>query len=407
MDVKNIGDRREGSGDKGVFPGSAPNIRILLIDHDTNSLLSHASKLEQHLYKVSAAESTEVALSLLQARKNYFNMVIADLELPEGGIFVVVDKCRQMNIPLILMARDGTVEMAMKVLNHGPCYLATKPLGQYTVDNLWQHIVRVTGELPTSLTETAFVGQDEQGDSSSRVSGDGGGSSPKQGNSKRKSNSAFGIKDADGCNSGNLRMTWTHKLHAKFLQALDVLGEKRPKPETLLRMMNDPSLTLDDISAHLREYQRDQKARSVNLQEIGGPVVPSLQPAAPKSISLRGQTSGTANFNSVAARFAPNIPRSPSLPNPPNSVAARFAPNIPRSPSLPNPPNSVAARFAPEIPRSPTLPNPPTSVSNFAGYTLSYVKERLDAWNNERARANNGFQAPSEEPKGATRGSEE
>ena len=172
------------------------------------------------------------------------------------------------------MARDGTVEMAMKVLNHGPCYLATKPLGQYTVDNLWQHIVRVTGELPTSLTETAFVGQDEQGDS-------------------------------------------------------------------------------------------------------------------------------------VAARFAPNIPRSPSLPNPPNSVAARFAPNIPRSPSLPNPPNSVAARFAPEIPRSPTLPNPPSSVSNFAGYTLSYVKERLDAWNNERARANNGFQAPSEEPKGATRGSEE
>lgn len=179
------------------------------------------------------------------------------------------------------MARDGTVEMAMKVLNHGPCYLATKPLGQYTVDNLWQHIVRVTGELPTSLTETAFVGQDEQGDSSSRVSGDGGGSSPKQGNSKRKSNSAFGIKDADGCNSGNLRMTWTHKLHAKFLQALDVLGEKSnfknlyfsetiivlcgiynlssglfcgtgPKPETLLRMMNDPSLTLDDISAHLR-----------------------------------------------------------------------------------------------------------------------------------------------------------
>ena len=51
MDVKNIGDRREGSGDRGVFPEFAPNIRILLIDHDTNSLQSHASKLEQHLYK--------------------------------------------------------------------------------------------------------------------------------------------------------------------------------------------------------------------------------------------------------------------------------------------------------------------------------------------------------------------
>ena len=75
----------------------------------------------------------------------------------------------------------------------------------------------------------AFVGKEEQGNASSRGSGDGGGSSQKQGNSKRKlvkteienakitknqiaenSYSAFWIKDADGCNLRKLRMTWTH-----------------------------------------------------------------------------------------------------------------------------------------------------------------------------------------------------
>lgn len=70
------------------------------------------------LVSVSAAESTEVALSLLQARKNYFNMVIADLELPEGGIFVVVDKCRQMNIPLICELDQLTI-----ITNDFECYI--------------------------------------------------------------------------------------------------------------------------------------------------------------------------------------------------------------------------------------------------------------------------------------------
>ena len=68
------------------------------------------------LVSVSAAESTEVALSLLQARKNYFNMVIADLELPEGGIFVVVDKCRQMNIPLICELDQLTITNDFRML---------------------------------------------------------------------------------------------------------------------------------------------------------------------------------------------------------------------------------------------------------------------------------------------------
>ena len=38
------------------------------------------------------------------------------------------------------MARDDKVEMAMKALNHGRCYLANKPLSHDTIANQWQHI---------------------------------------------------------------------------------------------------------------------------------------------------------------------------------------------------------------------------------------------------------------------------
>ena len=68
---------------------------------------------------------------------------------------------------------------------------------------------------------------------------------------------------------------------------------------------------------------RNQTRHSANPQKYVGPAMPTVQPVAPMSIFLQGQTSGTSNFY-TAAPGAPQIPRYPSWLEPPNFVGYTF-----------------------------------------------------------------------------------
>ncbi|KAK1380841.1 hypothetical protein POM88_027585 [Heracleum sosnowskyi] len=238
----------------GALPSVAHNIRILLVDHDTNSRLFLTSQFEQQLYQVTPAESADVALSLFQAWKNYYNIVIASLHMPDMEIFKFVHELHQhnKNIPVILMAEDLTTDAAREALG-------------------W--------EMPSS-TDTTDIDIEKYGFS------DGAARNQKQGNSKRKLitaeienargswknqiaenlNSSNDTEEEDGCNSKKSRMTWTYSLHQKFLVAVNILGEQRAHPQSILRMLNEPGLTLRQISSLLQKY-RDRRRHSVNQQK--------------------------------------------------------------------------------------------------------------------------------------------
>ncbi|KAK1380758.1 hypothetical protein POM88_027502 [Heracleum sosnowskyi] len=265
----------------GALPSVAHNIRILLVDHDTNSRLFLTSQFEQQLYQVTPAESADVALSLFQAWKNYYNIVIASLHMPDMEIFKFVHELHQhnKNIPVILMAEDLTTDAAREALGCGVCYLLSKPISHQDIATLWHHIYRITGEMPSS-TDTTDIDIEKYGFS------DGAARNQKQGNSKRKLitaeienargswknqiaenlNSSNDTEEEDGCNSKKSRMTWTYSLHQKFLVAVNILGEQRAHPQSILRMLNEPGLTLRQISSLLQKY-RDRRRHSVNQQK--------------------------------------------------------------------------------------------------------------------------------------------
>ncbi|KAK1380837.1 hypothetical protein POM88_027581 [Heracleum sosnowskyi] len=300
---------------EGVSPCLSQSIRILLVDHDTTSLMSLASQFEQQLYEVTSIESAKIALLLFQERNNYYDIVIADISMPEMGIYEFVEKLKdqRMTVPIILISEELTMNLAREAIGHGVCYVFSKPPIHRDISTVWLHIARVTGKMPALFDKTNSINMDTKCNPSSVAR------NQKQKNlklklintdkekMKRKKNptaenfsSSSDTKKEDAHNSKKPRLTWTPDLHKKFLNALNTLGEQGAKPKTILRLMNEPNLTPGQVNSHFQNY-RNGKRQSLNLQETTSPVMPAVLHEAPLNIVMEGQTYATASSNTTAA----------------------------------------------------------------------------------------------------------
>ncbi|KAL0463531.1 UNVERIFIED_CONTAM: Two-component response regulator ORR26 [Sesamum latifolium] len=118
-----------------AVPTRFRGLRVLLVDNDTASLLDMASKLEDYSYSATTTELATVALSILGERKDQFDLVMVDTNIPEMDFF---KSSRVYSLSRIFLSYN-VVEKAM---SKGACFFLKKPISDKNLKNVWQHAYR-------------------------------------------------------------------------------------------------------------------------------------------------------------------------------------------------------------------------------------------------------------------------
>jgi DNA-binding NtrC family response regulator len=101
---------------------------LLLVDDDRHVLDSMADWLRSQGYQLDTAANYATALAALQKRP--YDLVLADIHLPDRDGFDVLTHCRQHHpqTTVILLTGYGTVESAIEAIRAGAFDFLTKPL---------------------------------------------------------------------------------------------------------------------------------------------------------------------------------------------------------------------------------------------------------------------------------------
>jgi DNA-binding NtrC family response regulator len=102
--------------------------QLLLVDDDRQVLESMADWLREQGYRLDVASDRASALAAVD-RKPY-DLVLADIRLPDGDGFDILAHCRQHHpdTTVILLTGYGTVEAAVEAIRAGAFDFLTKPL---------------------------------------------------------------------------------------------------------------------------------------------------------------------------------------------------------------------------------------------------------------------------------------
>lgn len=104
-----------------------PKKSILVVDDEVSIRKALTKLLERENYQVTAVKSAAEALSV--AKDNPFNLVIADLVLPDGNGLELIKRLQAEapTIAAITITGNGTVESAIEATKQGVFHYVTKP----------------------------------------------------------------------------------------------------------------------------------------------------------------------------------------------------------------------------------------------------------------------------------------
>ena len=110
-----------------VFPGKT---RILVVDDDSDLRLTLCEYLESRNFAVSSARNGAEALSILQSRKQTFDIIFTDLMMPPGPDGLEILKAAKELNPLsyvVVMTGYSSIETAIESIRCGAFDYLTKP----------------------------------------------------------------------------------------------------------------------------------------------------------------------------------------------------------------------------------------------------------------------------------------
>jgi signal transduction histidine kinase len=101
--------------------------------------------LASHGYRVEAARDGQSALVALQ--RSSFDALVSDIQMPHmSGVELLAQvRAKGLDIPVILMTGDPTLESAMKAMEHGVVRYLTKPLNPTAFVLAVNNVVRLHG----------------------------------------------------------------------------------------------------------------------------------------------------------------------------------------------------------------------------------------------------------------------
>ncbi|KAL1556760.1 two-component response regulator ARR11-like [Salvia divinorum] len=245
-------------------------LRVLVVDDDPTWLKILEKMLKKCNYEVATCNLAREALNLLRERKDGFDIVISELNMPDMDGFKLLEHVGlEMDLPVIMMSVDGETSRVMKGVQHGARDYLLKPIRMKELRNIWQHV----GVADLS-DDGFFFGGDP-------VSG------------KKRKDGGYKSDDRVGGDSSSLkkaRVVWTVDLHQKFVKAVNLIGFEKVGPKKILDMMGMPWLTREDVACHLQKYRlylsRLQKESELSATLVGAklPDVSSKDAAGKTSI---------------------------------------------------------------------------------------------------------------------------
>ncbi|KAL3632881.1 hypothetical protein CASFOL_025865 [Castilleja foliolosa] len=234
-------------------------LHVLVVDHDSDNLITTARLLESCQYRVSIFELCSGALQVLSSGKVRVDFIMANINSPDLLGFKLMQQAAAIEIPLFVMTTDDNALTAMRVLQNGAYGYVKKPPSREVLMCLWQHVLR------EKIKKTSTKQKEVQMMIAPNYNGLGG----IIGNPSNMINDKL-IHDYKEINRqqvdvGKIKRKvcteWTQDLHDKFMYAVKTLGDGRCFPKEILEMMDVPGLTRMQVASHL------QKCRNYNWQE--------------------------------------------------------------------------------------------------------------------------------------------
>ena len=109
---------------------------ILVTDDETATLKTLSAALEDMGYKVTTATKGQEALALI--RKRAFNILIADIKLPDISGLEILQTAKEFNpeIAVIMITGHASVETAVDAINEGAYAYILKPVAMNELENI-------------------------------------------------------------------------------------------------------------------------------------------------------------------------------------------------------------------------------------------------------------------------------
>jgi signal transduction histidine kinase len=119
--------------------------RALVVDDNEAQLLVCVRILASQGYRVASAQDAETALVAL--RRTPFDVLVSDVHMPSMSGMDLLAQVRAdgLDIPVVLLTGDPTLDSAMKAIEHGVLRYLTKPVAPGALLLVVNHVVRLHG----------------------------------------------------------------------------------------------------------------------------------------------------------------------------------------------------------------------------------------------------------------------
>ncbi|XP_059633601.1 two-component response regulator ARR11-like [Cornus florida] len=239
-----------------TFPAG---LRVLVVDDDLTWLKILEKMLKKCSYEVTTCSLARDALQLLRERKDGFDIVISDVNMPDMDGFKLLEHVGlEMDLPVIMMSVDGETSRVMKGVQHGACDYLLKPIRLKELKNIWQHVLRkkihevrdIESLEGSEEVKMMRNGLDQYDDRHLHSGGD---LSP--GKKRKEVEIKHDERDFGDPSVKKPRVVWTVELHQKFVKAVNLIGFDKVGPKKILDLMNVPWLTRENVASHLQKYR--------------------------------------------------------------------------------------------------------------------------------------------------------
>ncbi|XP_057431711.1 two-component response regulator ARR11 isoform X2 [Lotus japonicus] len=250
--------------ENGCFP-SPPRrdfpagLRVLVVDDDPTWLKILEKMLKKCNYDVTTCCLARHALSLLRERKDGYDIVISDVNMPDMDGFKLLEHVGlEMDLPVIMMSVDGETSRVMKGVQHGACDYLLKPIRMKELRNIWQHVLRKRIHEAREFESFESFEGNYLMRNGSELSDDGNLFALEDMTSSKKRKDADNKHDdkefVDPSSTKKARVVWSVDLHQKFVRAVNQIGFDIG-PKKILDLMNVPWLTRENVASHLQKYR--------------------------------------------------------------------------------------------------------------------------------------------------------
>lgn len=301
---------------------------------------------------------------MIQEKGDRFDLVMANVSMPDMDSFSFLHVLLKMNIAVIFMSSGMNLSVATKALAEGACYFLQKPISKDDLKYVWQHVYRWNRNItkqtqkakcmekakprkesvgiqiadavvlsrsgaavsynnnccinykPMNYKETEKSKQIVSHDSlagsyfgGKRLTDDIEGINREKRVKYYSEPTKFGFSRIDEdrerrkeyyiASDSRSRVVWNAERRRKFTDALNKLGDKS-RPKLILKMMNEPCLTLRQVANHLQKY----KAQVECIKRRRENKLPNRREASKCDFSVRTQLPPLLQQHHETSRFS-------------------------------------------------------------------------------------------------------